>query len=341
MLEQNILRGPIDQNHKIDNDDLIVDIEKQIEYLKSKNLTIKSEKNLISMIENYGFNHLFRCYSWPFIEKDSNGSNQFKYNTSEESILTIFNFDNKLKNIIENYLDIFEHKFQSNIIATINFIYPNVKEQFNSLWNQFEQKKYVKKVEEALQEGSYYLMPFVTERVFPAWIILDMLTIGEKCFLLKRLHNDPSKFEKMLSHFYLDNQFTIDDLNSIVFDFIRPFRNVIAHGDRLMRFKINLQSYKKEIFDNLMQKITAKMPELQQKQILERNNNEINSFALIIMLLFLIEKSRAKTFVESLKTMIEDDNYYFDTNEILTNKNIYNWPHEWPKIFDYIVSEKD
>lgn len=338
-----IFKSPINPNAMLDDDDFIIDINEQIKYLKKNHLQISSHENIVNLLHNYGFNKLFRAYSKPFVIINDLGQAIFKDGVSENDVHLLYQFDNKLKGLINLLLNSFESKLNANINQEINLIYPDISTQLENIWPKSkEQQRFIKQINAKFNEGSHYLKPFIDKNIYPAWIILDTLTLGEKCYLAAKIYaKNHNKFENILKNFKVEKFLNFDEFKTIIFDVIRPFRNLIAHGERLMCFEIHLDNNDKKIF----MKFLKIFNQTHTKYNLEYFDNKINSFHLMILLVYFLDDwlvtnptqhliSQIEQIVDEIKMAINE----FSQNdfEILTDQKFYNWPQDWKIILKNI-----
>lgn len=344
-----ICRSPINPHEPLDKDDFIIDINEQIKYLKDHNLTITSEKNIISLIENYGFHKLFRAYSHPFVTIDYDQKIEAKFisGTNENSIYYLYNFDNKLKGVLTLLLNSFESKLNANVESQINFLYPDLKKQFKEVWKG--DKKIVKTIEQKYDEGSLYLKPFVDQKVYPAWIILDTLMLAQKCFLMNSLAKKPYNTNAIIiKNFAVGKILNYKEFHDIVFDIIRSFRNLTAHGERLMKFKIDFSKNvkMKVILAKFLKLLNDNFNDNLLETFIKDFDYQINSFHVMMMLVYFLKDemqgNATETLIATLQQLTVEAksqlNNFFPTN-ILEDQQFYSWPQNWEKILEKITQK--
>lgn len=91
-------------------------IDELIEKIKSKNISIKNEKNVRNILEN---NNYYFIMGYKFAFKNDDGT--YKNNTSFEDIYSLYVFDKMLKLIILDVLLEIEQKLKT--IYTNNYSY--------------------------------------------------------------------------------------------------------------------------------------------------------------------------------------------------------------------------
>ncbi|MDQ7982970.1 MAG: Abi family protein [Spiroplasma sp.] len=319
---------------ELDPRDLIVDVEEQIHFLIKKNLKITDQEELKHIIENYGFNRLFRRYSKPFIT-NINGEEKYKKNTTEITILQLYYFDYKLTNILIKYLGLLEAKLTSNITHSLDLQIPNVVNQA-SFFSRKRLRNTKNIIKTNAKNGSTYLQTFVDADIYPGWVLLGNMPFGDKLFLFPKLKNTNST----LKNFYLEG-FDNNSFKTIFFDFIRPFRNISAHFDRLLKFHVQLNSNQISIFKTFMKKIIPNSNYFNKTMI--KNKNKVHSFDLILMLTYLLGSSAAEVFFEVLTEFISKEKVNingFLVEEFLVDEKLYNWPNEWKEILLNVLQAK-
>lgn len=327
-----------DKMQSLPKNDLIIKIDEQIEFLIASGLQVSNKDELNHIIVNYGFNNLFRKYSVPFLQKNQNGEMVYKENTSEISILKLYYFDYTLTNIIIEYIGSFELKLTANIINQINHECPDYKEQLDYLWPKMkEQDNLIKPIIKASESGSDYLKPFVENNIYPSWTVLGEMTLGAKLQVYSKLKD----IDQILKDFYLLD-FTKEEFYTVVFDFIRPLRNVVAHFDRLFKFHITLNQERSVLFKKFIGKFIFNEKYL--TQVVDKNLQKLDTFDLILMLLYLLGRTRGEHFVTTLKQFIKDygekNVKYFNVNDFLINELIYDWPPDWLEILEHVLENK-
>ncbi len=314
---------------------IYLNIEQQIELLKSKNLLFKDEKKAKVILQDIGYYKLVNAYKIPFIEIKNN-EHLFVDNTFFEEIYSLYEFDRKLKTIVFEATTSIEIKFKSLLSDTISKKYGT------------KEKKYLKKenfLPDTGIEGDYTfknMRDHINKEIkkqydnnqpsikwykdnynyIPFWVVVNILTIGS----VSRIYSKLKDIDKMeISKQYL---LPYEYLASYI-RHINLVRNICAHNDVLYRYKsINSLPQKVKRVKYIYESIGINKNDKTGRYIVGTND----FFATIIIFKQLLSKgdynvfkTRFNALLNDLKSKIGDDNYSKILNEI-------GLPEKWKQI---------
>jgi len=212
--------------------------EEQIEILKTRNLIIDDEEDFLESLKNLGYYNLINGYSFIFKKDDDTYKNQ----ASSKDILSIYIFDQSLRNIVYKYAMIIESKFKSLVsyifskhhgenerlyLIRDNFDKDNKKEIYIArlLINCYElikncsddkNSKYKKYIGHYVQNHGHV----------PFWVLIRAMTLGDVSVFYANMRL--SEKTEVAQEFNL----TPSQLE-IMIKILVSFRNSIAHDERI------------------------------------------------------------------------------------------------------------
>lgn len=244
--------------------------EEQMKILRSRNLQVPDEAIKILQDENYY--NVINGYSKIFLKKDADNKilkpEIYKNNTHIEEVYTLFKLDRQLRNILLEYLLVFESNIKSRIAYHFSeeFIEPHSYLYFKNYSGDLTKTNSILKTISTLshtmtnnkfQAVQHYIK---THDGVPLWVLINYLTIGNVNHLYHNL-NDKVRLEiaksysdkvleqhgKIIERLNITFQVNPKDIDAILHQ-VNLYRNVCAHEEILYNFKIIKATSLKNIF---------------------------------------------------------------------------------------------
>lgn len=216
-------------------------IEEQIAKLKQRGMTISNEAKAKEILEDIGYYRL-GFYWFPFevgYPKKKRRKHIFNKNSRFEDAVSLYYFDNDLRNILIPYLHRIEVNFRTKVIYIVSnhykrnptwFADPKVVEgnfinDFKAFYKDIRKNEAIKHHHKKYRNDIYA----------PAWKTLEYMTFGNMLYLFETLKNDSLKED-------IRNEFHVSNLDAFLSQMkvIRTIRNVCAHGHNLFDLKFNM-----------------------------------------------------------------------------------------------------
>jgi len=199
----------------------------QISLLKERGLIITDHSKAISYLKEIAYYRL-SAYYIPY-EKERH---LFQTGTSFEQITTLYEFDCKVRQILDNALErieLFLRSQISNTLAMSNdpFAHENIK-LFSS---PSEHRRWINKVHEDTANSKeifirHYKTKYDNFPTIPIWMVIEIISLGSLSYLYKNLHKDQQqKISKEIDLTYLVLEKWLH--------FFTYVRNICAHHARL------------------------------------------------------------------------------------------------------------
>lgn len=270
-----------------------LNIDEQIELLKSKKLNFRDEKNARIILSTIGYYKLINAYKIPFVHTFNN-KREYINNVFFEDLYNLFEFDRKLKMIIFDVItrieinvkayisDVISEKYgidDKKYLCASNFLVDNSNDdfKFDNMKNHIE-----KNIQKQLKNNHPSIKWYKDEYGFyPFWVVANILTLGT--------------ISKIYSKLKEEDKIVISKKYGIPFDYlssylihINLFRNICAHNDVLYRYKsINSLPQKVKKVKNEYEKIKINI-----NPVTGRYERGINDFlSLIIIFKLLLSKT--------------------------------------------------
>lgn len=215
-------------------------IDEQIALLQERGMEL-NEKKARRVLLDIGYYRLgFYCY--PFEKNPGSGKHSYKRGTSLDSVLGLYYFDQRLRELLNGALLRIELNFRTKLIYEVSNAYAD-----SPCW--FCDKRYVKTSYCESFETAVYRQIKTTQKLIkkhhqkyprhqyaPAWKTLEFMTFGQVVTLYDMLLDGPLK--KRVANYY-----GLSDLKEFVncLDTLRRLRNTCAHGDVLFDYRGNFR----------------------------------------------------------------------------------------------------
>lgn len=300
-------------------------IDELINNIKSKNINIKDENNVRSILET---NNYYFIMGYKFAFKNNDGI--YKDNTSFEDIYSLYIFDKMLKlTILDPILEI-EQKLKTIYTNNYSFRYGF---KINEILNNNNYDTSNNYLNDTLSNLDKQLNDFGNKNkavmfyrnnhpYIPLWVYMKVLSFG--------MIRDMYYISKINDRDYIKNKLTNEKINSNeVANMLRllvRIRNICCHDDILLSF----------IDDKLGIKTTKYHSEFNLKK--DKKNNIIQGkkdlFAILISIKFFASKDKFNNLIDKLSNLITKYDVEIDSlnrNQLLS---IMHLPENFEKLKD-------
>lgn len=204
----------------------------QIDKLKERGLTINDDKKAAHYLSNISYYRL-RAYTYPF--QDNNDCNHpFIKKISFDDIIDLYVFDRRLRLLIFNALEKIEIALRTKIIYYFSQAYGSHFHENVRLY-KFQEKfdNDFDKLNEEINRTSedfiiHYFTKYSSPANPPAWMSLEVASMGLLSKLFKNLINNPEKKE-IAKQFGLSRSFILENWMHV----FSNLRNTCAHHSRI------------------------------------------------------------------------------------------------------------
>lgn len=222
-------------------------ISQQIELLKSRNLTFKSEESAKQILEVYGYYNIINGYKDFYVEKN-NGDERYRDGITFEQIHSLFALDHTIRNqLFITLLDLEEHlravtsyviseSFSSDQSEYLKFSnYQNRKTKYKrfSLGSILDKFKHV--ANSSKEPIRYHRETYGN---VPPWVLFKGIYLSDLVNFIRLLK--PAEKNSVLHKIYnLPEDAITDDLKNFFTDTLfmcLEFRNLAAHGGRIYNY---------------------------------------------------------------------------------------------------------
>ena len=211
--------------------------EQQVALLKSKGLGIADETMAKETLEHIGYFPLIGRYKHPFKNKTTN---KYKENVDFSDILSLYEFDNVLRQIMFHYLLMVEKDIKNKIAYYFSLSYGANQEQYLQVANYSTAECDVYGVERlidmlsslALHPSKHAYIKHHQDKYHnvPLWVLINGITFGTTSKMFGYLPQ--SVQSKICKHFPLHGK----QVKSIL-EVLTKYRNICAHGELLFSYR--------------------------------------------------------------------------------------------------------
>ena len=305
-----------------------LNIDEQIELLKTKKLNFKDEKKARIVLQTIGYYKLINAYKIPFMHT-VNGKREYLNNVYFEDLYNLYEFDRKLKTIVFELITTIEIHIKAYISDLISskygiddkvYLNPNNFEVDSEDYKFNEMKNHImQNIEKQIKNNHPSIVWYKNNYGFyPFWVIANVLTLGSMSKIYSKLKNaDKIAIAKKYN-------LPFDYLSSYLIH-INLFRNICAHNDVLYRYKsINSLPQKVKNVKQEYEKIGIKL-----NKITGRYEKGINDFLSIIIIFKLklskndynLFKTQFNSILTKLSKEVNDDIFEMILNEMGLDNN--------------------
>lgn len=214
-----------------------LNINQQIELLKSRNLIINNYEYAESILNNITYYRLSSYFKF-FQTND-----KFKDNTTFESVINLYNFDKELRSLIFENIRLIEISLRTKICLHMCTKYGT--HWFNDKDNFKNEKSYlctlsILKAEKESQKDTfirYYTNKYKTPEMPPFWMFTEVLSMGD---LSKILNGINLKDLKQIAKDLTPDYYTAPVLTNWI-HVLATIRNICAHHSRLWNRELKIK----------------------------------------------------------------------------------------------------
>lgn len=262
-----------------------LNVDKQIELLKSRGLIINNIEFAKSILSNITY---YRLSSYmKFFQKED----IFNTGTTFQDIIDLYNFDKDLKSIIFESIRIIEISLRTKICLHMCSNYGS--HWFYNINNYKSQKDYEKtleilKNERGLKKDTfikYYYEKYSEPDLPPFWMISEVLSMGDLSKILSGLN---FKDVKQIANSLIPDYYTSPVLTNWI-HVLATIRNICAHHSRLWNRQLKIKFSEPQ-----------KIPQWFENDV--KNNNV---YAVCFVIALLLKNHPYNNFEQQLKTLFE------------------------------------
>ncbi|AJD89650.1 hypothetical protein JMA_03330 [Jeotgalibacillus malaysiensis] len=274
--------------------------EQQINILKERNLIINDSEEALSFLKRVNY-YRFSAYGLTLRQKEN--KNLFQNGTTFHHMKMLYNFDQKLRDLLMNHLELIEIEFRSKIayhhaheFGALGYL------DSNNFSSKTSHENFIKELDKQISKSGKEL--FVLHHKskyggeFPFWVAIEVVSFGVLSKLFRNLKEDTKS--EVVKDFNVPHYYVTSWLHSLAY-----VRNVCAHYGRLYG-KI----------------LTIKPTLFKSKRSFIRNSD---IFAAIYVLSRLLHPENHTNFQISLSTLLEEYSEYIHLKQL-------GFPENWEKI---------
>lgn len=291
--------------------------DEQIKLLKNKKLKIENDEIAKDALKRFSYYSLISGYKDIFkVEKNGN----YKSDATFNKIVTLYNFDEALRNIFLHEIIRIEKSIKSIYSYTFCEEYGDKQKDYLNV-NNYNYSKYQKEINEftsiiqnllnSPEKYTYINYNIKKYGTVPLWVIIHTLTFGN---LAKMFSFSKQSFQSKISKNYPDvYNYHLDSMLNV----ISKFRNVCAHGERLYNYRTQKSIKNLPVHSKL-------------KGYHPKSKNDL--FNVLISIKYLSPKDNFIAFVIQIDELIEN------TKKIIGNKYTQDilqsmgFPKNWKEI---------
>ena len=273
--------------------------EQQIAILKERNLIIADEKDALSFLKRVNY---YRFSAYGLTLKQTDNKDLFQDGVTFHHMKMLYNFDQKLRDLLMNHLELIEIEFRTKIAYQHAHQFGSLGYRSSENFNSEEpHNSFLEELDKQINRSGKEL--FVMHHrnkyggEFPFWVAIEVTSFGELSKLFRNLKEDTKN--DVVKDFNVPYYYVESWLHSLAY-----VRNVCAHYGRL---------YGK--------KLTIKPTLFKTKRNLISNSG---LFAAIYVLSKLLHQENRTNFITSLQALLEEYAEYIDMQEL-------GFPEEWEK----------
>lgn len=310
-----------------------------LEKLRTKKLLIKDELTVKKLLNDFGYNRLINGYKRPFVQKLSNGLEEFSTNTTIDDLYFLYVLDSHFREIfLTNVLQIDSHlgTLLGNLVAQNYNVNSHKKNDPNNpcpqihsylsanyYTNDRRARSTLKHIREKIlmntreNPTAYYRE---NKNHVPPWILVQNMPFGTLIRFYK-IQKDTIK-NSIVTSFLPCSSNNTSELSNVKLLFLqtteilRNFRNAAAHSSPMYLKSVELDN---NISKNLLFKYLGKniFPENNSKKYLSDNKLYV---ALLSVLLLSGDKGHRDYIISRLRNL---DDAYKQSDEYKNNYSLY------------------
>lgn len=209
--------------------------EQHCAILSERGLVITDQERAIKYLKSVGY---FRLTGYMFHLQSNDGKHIFVEGTKFDDIITLYQFDKKLRGIISEYLERIEICLRAKLIDKYSI--PNNFFWYNDI-DHFDDRSIFETINKEIEESynepkeqflKKFRFKYTGENLPPSNMALEVLSLGKLARLYKGLKNKGGKAE-IATEFNLPT-----NVLTSWFIYLANVRNICAHHSRLWNKKV-------------------------------------------------------------------------------------------------------
>jgi len=276
--------------------------EEQLLILQDRGIIVDNPQEALSALQKVNY---YRLVAYGLTLKDGSKEDAYLEGTTFSKLISIYEFDKKLRQLLLGALESIEIAFRAHISYHHSHEYGALGYLDSSNFSNSEYHvKFLINLERFLKDSKTEL--FVTHHqtkysgVFPVWVAIEVLSFSTLSMLFKNLKNKDKSYisKKYYNVHFKYIQSWLHTLTTI--------RNICAHHGRLYGKKLSIQP---QLFDEIREKVSS---------------DEI--FVAILVLSKLLSSSERLNLSTSLKALIDEYDEFIDISHL-------GFPKDWDSLF--------
>lgn len=275
--------------------------EEQLLILQDRGIIVDNHQEALSALQKVNY---YRLVAYGLTLKDKSKEDAYLEGTTFSKLISIYEFDKKLRQLLLGALESIEIAFRAHISYHHSHEYGALGYIDSAHFsNSVYHEKFMSNLERFIKDSKTEL--FVAHHhtkysgVFPVWVAIEVLSFSTLSMLFKNLKNKDKQY--ISKHYYnVHFKYTQSWLHTLT-----TIRNICAHYGRLYGKKLSIQP---QLFDEIREKVS---------------NDEI--FAAIIVLSKLLSSNERLNLSISLKALIDEYDEFIDISHL-------GFPKDWDNL---------
>ena len=303
-------------------------IDQQLKVLTdTKGLIISNKADAKEILTDIGYFSLIGGYKRSFINPMTR---KYEIRTTFEDILSLYRFDESLRQLTFGYLNRIEQKIQNLVADSFCSSYGENQTFYLNPSSYSSKRTYAKGVQKLISilrniannntDHEYLIHQRNTYGNVPLWVTTHAMTFGQLSNMYSYMNpREKSKVSKNYSH--LSEKELEQYLSALTL-----FRNTCAHKERLFSFRLRKRNFPDTVLHAKMN-----VP----KKGNQYTQGKADYFGLVIAFRYLLPRADFLMFKTSLKRLIDSycrKNTRLSKNELLKEMGM---PSDWEKITRY------
>ncbi|MBW8347885.1 Abi family protein [Bacillus sp. IITD106] len=277
--------------------------EEQLIILQNRGVLVEDSECAINTLQRVNY---YRLVAYGLTLKNSSNSDTYMEGTTFSKLVSLYEFDKKLRQLLIGALESVEIAFRTHIAYHHAHNYsPLGYENPAHFQDPTYHERFIKNLERFYDENKTELFIIHHRKkydgVFPFWVAIEVLSFSTLSMLFKNLlHHDKLFISK--TYYNVHYKYTESWLHTLA-----TIRNVCAHHGRLYGKKLPIS------------------PQLFKKQRKKIRSNSL--FAAIIVLFKLLNEKDRNILLISLQALIDEYKEYINLSDI-------GFTHDWESIIE-------
>ena len=303
-------------------------IDQQLKILTdNKGLIVSDEDSAREILTDIGYFSLIGGYKRSFINPMTR---KYEVRTTFEDILSLYRFDESLRQLTFGYLNRIEQKIQNLVADSFCSTYGELQSFYLTPSSFSSKKAYARGIRKLISildnianqntDHEYLIHQRNTYGNVPLWVTTHAMTFGQLSNMYSFLN--PREKGKVSKHYQHVSEKELEQYLSA----LTLFRNTCAHKERLFSFRLRKRNFPDTVLHAKMN-----IP----KKGTQYTQGKADYFGLVIAFRYLLSRADFLTFKSNLKRLIDSycqKNTRLSKEELLTEMGM---PSDWEKITRY------